>query len=633
MTTAFDVVFPNKARQVLDGGKNSKFERSIIAKNESPDCVNVVFTNGAVATRGGSTKLNTASVGSFVGDGIYTRHDITGPETMIIFAGGLGYALTGASTFTTIPSAQSVFTAGVRIAAAEYENHIFFGNGGVNPYKYNGSTFTRHGVPQATGTVTLSSNATGLLTGGYRYKVTFVNSQVVEGDVGTSTVTFTAASATIRLTGIPTAPQSHGVSARRIYRTDAGGLSYKRVTTINDNTTTTYDDNLADSALGVVAPTDNGEPPKYNAIVAHQGRLFMNDTDNPNLVWYTEIFEPYTVKSTNFQPAGDASFDLVKGVAVYDNGIVIQGVVANYLWSMPSVDPTTWRLIRVKSPYGSKSPFGSFLYNNKLMVPAVQNSKFAGFAAIQGSSIDPEATYLESTNAGSDLKSERIEPDMFEVQEAYVGNISAIVFKNKAYIALTYGSGATTNNRVYVYDFSISNLSKKQEASWAPMTGVNAAQFAVYDGKLYFIDSTATGFVRQLETLNYVDDSAAINSYFWTKEFSGLDGHENMEKDFRYLKLLVDKAGAYYMSVAARTDSDSGGGTTYQVDLDPGATTWGGSTWGGGTWGAGADQAEIRIPLGLRGKRIQFMFSNQNAANQRFKVHGLNYNYNIKGKR
>ena len=33
---------------------------------------------------------------------------------------------------------------------------------------------------------------------------------------------------------------------------------------------------------GVAAPTDNGEPPSYNDIVAHQGRLWMNDPANPN---------------------------------------------------------------------------------------------------------------------------------------------------------------------------------------------------------------------------------------------------------------------------------------------------------------------------------------------------------------
>src|SRR5688572_16016774 len=130
-------VYPEKGVILFDGGLNSKYERSIIPDNESPDCANVIFDNGSVGTREGFTKLNTTAIGSFTVDGIYTRRVDTGGETMVVFAGGSGWQL-GGSTFTTIGSAQSVFTAGVRVAAAQYENHMFVGNGGVIPYKYNG---------------------------------------------------------------------------------------------------------------------------------------------------------------------------------------------------------------------------------------------------------------------------------------------------------------------------------------------------------------------------------------------------------------------------------------------------------------------------------------------------------------
>jgi hypothetical protein len=262
----FRRIYPGQGRVLFDGGKNNKFERSIIADNESPDCANVIFSNGAVETRQGVTKLNTTSVGTFVFDGLYTRRADDLAETMCAFAGGHMYTL-GTTTFTTVPSAQSVFTAGVRVGATQYENHLFIGNGGVIPYKYNGTDFTRHGVYPPATTSTVSSQTTGGLTGDYRYKVTYVNSMSVEGDVGPVTATFTAAAATLRLASIPVAPQSWGVSSRRIYRTEAGGSTFKRLTTIADNSTTTYDDNNADAALGTAAPTDNGVPPKYSVCV------------------------------------------------------------------------------------------------------------------------------------------------------------------------------------------------------------------------------------------------------------------------------------------------------------------------------------------------------------------------------
>lgn len=630
----FDVVFPAKGRQQFDGGLSTKYERSIIEDNESPDCLNVVFSNGAVETRGGVTKLNTTAVGSFVFDGLYTRRDNLSVETMVAFAGGTAWQLIGNSTFTTIGSAQSVFTAGQRVSTTQYENHMFIGNGGVTPYKYNGVHFTRHGVPQATGTVSVNCTGAGSLAGVVRYKVAFVNSQAAIGDVGPATTAYTLAtgsSKTVRVSAIPIAAVSHGVNARRIYRSIDGG-AYGLVSTLNDNTTTVFDDD-GTTVSSTTAPTDNGEPPKYSVITQHQNRLFCDDVSNPGYVWYSNLYEPYTFASTNFRPIGDSSRDLVKGLDVYDNSVVVFCENSVYLIYMPSTDDTDWQSIRIRTQYGSKSPFSSFLYDNKLLFGAMQNTKFAGFAAIGGSTIDPEATKLDTFTAGSDLKSDRIEPDMFDIVETYVRNISSMVYKNKAYIAVTSVTGAT-NNAVYVFDFSNSNLSKDQRVSWSPLDGIAAAQFTVYNGMLYFGSATATGFVHQLETATYNDNTAAINSYIWTKEFAGIKGHENLQKDFRRIKLLVEKTGAYYMNVTYRVDSDSGDGTTVQVNLDPGGTVWNAFTWDVDDWGGGNDQEEASISLGqVSGKRLQLKFSNQNTANQRFKVYGLNITYNIKGKR
>lgn len=628
----FKRVYPDSGWLLFDGGLNTKFERSIIQDNESPDCANVVFTNGAVETREGITKLNTAAIGTFVGDGLYTRRDDTGAETMVAFAGGSMWQLAGTS-FSTVPSAQSVFTAGIRVAATQYENYMFIGNGGVTPYKWNGAEFTRHGVYPPTTTSTVSSQATGSLTGAYQYKVTCVNSNLVESDVGPVAATFTAASATLRVT-LPTFSASYGVNWRRVYRTETSGTVFKRVATIENNTDTTYDDNIADGSLGVTAPTDNGVPPNYSVCVYHQNRLFVNDPANPNYVWYSNLGDPYTFAALNFQKVGDGTSDLVKTLSVYNDSILVDCEKSQWLIYMPDTDPTNWKVIRVKSPFGSKSPFCLLDYNNKQLFPAVQNGKFVGFAAISGDSVDPSATLLTVSTAGSLLKSDRIEPDMFLVQEAYLGNISGVIFKNKAWISVTYGSGQTRNNRIYQMDFSISDLSKSQRESWVPFTGLSAAQFTVYDGKLYFISSQPDGFVHQCETGSYNDNGSAIDSYFWTKEFSGFKRDVTFHKDFRYANLLIEKPGNYYMDVSYRTDSDSGDGTTTQVSLNPGGSLWGTMLWETDSWGGGRPQEDYTLDLGTtNGKRIQFKFSNQNTVNQMFKVHGFSLTYNLKGQR
>jgi hypothetical protein len=622
----------------LDGGMNNKFQRSIIEENESPDCANVTFSDGSVGTRDGVAKLNTAAIGSFVIDGIYTRHADTDVETMVVFAGGSAWQL-GTTSFTTISSGQSVFTAGFRVAAAEQENHLFIGNGGVIPYKWNGTDFTRHGVypPVSAPAVASASTGAAFASGStFSYKVTFVNTALVESDVGPVVTHVVTANSmgNVALTGIPVAPQSWGVGYRRLYRTTNGGSTFKRVIEIANNTTTTYEDAILDASLGVTAPTDNGVPPKYSVICYHQSRLFMNDPANPDYIWWSELGQPYTVASTNFMKVGDASGDTVRTISVYENSILVSCSFSQWLIYMTDTDPSTWEKIRVKSPYGSESPFGFFDYNNKQCFPAIENGKFVGFAAVSGAGVEASATFLTVGTMGSLLKSERIEPDMFLIQEGYLKNISAITYKNKAYIAVTYGNSNVTNNRIYQFDYSISNLSKKQKEAWVPWTGLNAAQFTVYNGNLYYGSSTANGFVYKMEAGAYNDDGAAIDSYFWTKEFSGYPEDYNNQKDFRFANLLIEKPGNYRMTVAYRTDSDSSSGSEFSVDLNPGTSLWGTMIWGIDAWSENVSQQDYTLNLGgTSGKRIQFKFSNQNTVNQSFKVHGINFSYNLKGQR
>lgn len=631
----FQHIYPPTNRLFFDGGKNNKYERSIIQDNESPDCLNVEFGAGSVASREGCQKLNTAAIGSFVGDGLYTRRADDGSETMVAFAGGTMYTL-GTTTFTAIASGTSIWTAGVRVGAVQYENYLFAGNGYVLPYKWNGTAFTRHGIYPPSTAVTATSNGTGLVTGTVQYKITAVNSNLVESDVGPASTAFiVSGAATVRLSAIQTFFASFGVSARRIYRSNSGTV-YKRVATISDNTTTTYDDNIADLSLGANAPTDNGVPPLYSIACFHADRLFVNDLLNPNQVWYSELGNPYTFASTNFIRVGDNTSDLVKTISIYNGALLIGCEKSPHIVYMPTVDPATWSPPqRLQVAFGSRSPFGVVSFLDKILVPAIdQSGKFVGLSAIKGNAVDPTSSLLTFSATGSELKSDRIEPDMFQVQEAYVGNISSISYKNRLYIALTYGSGNTTNNRIYLMDYSIADLSKSQKESWTPWTGLNAAQFTIYSGKIYYISSTPTGFVYQLQTGVYNDDGAAINAYFWTKEFSGDKSEINYTKDFRYANFLCEMTGNYNMDVFYRVDSDVGDGNVQRVPLNPGGTNWGEFKWGQANWGGGVTQKDRRVFLGgARGTRIQFKFSNQNVVNQRFKIHWGMFYYNMKGYR
>lgn len=99
---------------------------------------------------------------------------------------------------------------------------------------------------------TVATGAAGALTGVYSYKVTFVTaSGETEGGYVSANVTATAQK--IEVSGIPTW-WGRTVTSRKLYRTAAGGVQHKLVTTLSDNLTTTFSDNTVDGSLGVNVP-------------------------------------------------------------------------------------------------------------------------------------------------------------------------------------------------------------------------------------------------------------------------------------------------------------------------------------------------------------------------------------------
>lgn len=110
--------------------------------------------------------------------------------------------------------------------------------GGGSTYKLIGSS----AYEGFTGTVVISG-------------VTYFYESVVDGSLGAnapSSGTLTAAQASLTNIAISA---SGSVTKRKVYRTTAGGGTYKLLTTINDNTTTIYTDSTADGSLGAVEPS------------------------------------------------------------------------------------------------------------------------------------------------------------------------------------------------------------------------------------------------------------------------------------------------------------------------------------------------------------------------------------------
>lgn len=115
------------------------------------------------------------------------------------------------------------------------------------------ATIPNPGIPTAP-TAAAGGVGTNLNPGTYEYAVTFVTAGG-ETTIGTeSSPVVLAANGQINLTNIPLG--GPGTTARKIYRAVDGG-DYQLVTTINNNTATTFDDNVDEAALGANPPTES----------------------------------------------------------------------------------------------------------------------------------------------------------------------------------------------------------------------------------------------------------------------------------------------------------------------------------------------------------------------------------------
>ena len=103
----------------------------------------------------------------------------------------------------------------------------------------------------------LVATSTGVVDAGtHSYKLTYVTRQgETEANTASNVVTTDSTHKQVTVSSIPVPPT--GVTSRLLYRTAAGGSTYKLLATLLDPTVTTYTDNSTDAQLGANAPSAN----------------------------------------------------------------------------------------------------------------------------------------------------------------------------------------------------------------------------------------------------------------------------------------------------------------------------------------------------------------------------------------
>lgn len=180
---------------------------------------------------------------------------------------------------TTLTGGSGVLTSGVDANAAWLDAVVYWGDGVLQNKRHNGTNVAQvlTDAPLTAPTVAVGA-ATGP-TGTFNYYTTFLSADSHHSAVGSKSAGVTVTDQKINLTAIPTCPAGQGCIGRALWRNKDGTPDYFLVTTINDNTTTTYTDGMLDAAL-VDPLTDilgvnlqNVRFPPCRLLITHQSRL------------------------------------------------------------------------------------------------------------------------------------------------------------------------------------------------------------------------------------------------------------------------------------------------------------------------------------------------------------------------
>ncbi len=328
-------------------GKNTALRsitptKAIICKRRGVETVNDVPITGSTAVVGQHEfrKLDSST-------GTFTNYHLTisdSGEVDVFSATGVAVPvsnppytpLTASTTQAHLPT------------FADANNLCFFVNG-EEARKFNGTTIYKMGIAPPIAPI-LSIGTSGNHNGTYEGRVTFFNTATGhESSAGPTSNQVTATNDSIDWFISPSGdPQ---VDARRLYiRNVATQPDFFLVTTIEDNTTTTFTSSLFDSSLVTHGPDEdsNGLPPDGVRYLAwHKSRMFAA-TDKE--VFYSPIEDPESFDPENVEPVNPDDSQKITGLFSAFNVLVI--FKSSSMYAIVGDDPETWSVELIDPAFG-----------------------------------------------------------------------------------------------------------------------------------------------------------------------------------------------------------------------------------------------------------------------------------------
>ena len=432
-------------------------------------------------------------------------------------------------------------TAGHKCTFAVLNDKLFIANGFDDVLVYDGTYTYEMGAPLAK-----NLSAAGVLTGAYYYAITY-EKDGVELVTGAVSNTVNPSSNSITVT-CPIGPS--GITDRKLYRTEAGGSTLKLLTTLGDNVTTTYVDNIADGSLGATIPSINSEAPKPKFItVINEHLVGVGVSRRPNYLYYseTEIESLFaTIGVTDVSGQGNDNTGLT-GMEEDYNLIVVFSEKRIYTVDLSgetaSVKQTTSNVGCLDGHSIAKVPPNLTFKGGLMFVSNEYDIRvFNGNLAVNlATSFDNLATENFSAQLNSGDMRLKMENEELE----------GLFFDYKYHLII--------DKEIYIYDIRIMGWSKYfiKTATYSP----EYRTFGILGDKFY-IGQKTTGIVEEMYKNELYRDESVI-SFFETSEFLVGDAY----KYWKDLVIYYGNSGNVTQNITVTPDNNSNLSKTFSFSF------------------------------------------------------------------
>jgi hypothetical protein len=166
----------------------------------------------------------------------------------------------------------------------------------------------------------------------------------------------------VALTSIPVSSDAQ-VTARNLYATTSGGSRFYFLAKINDNTTTTFTDNIADMALGLEMEEDHDVAPVGKFAAYWDNRMWISGDD---IVYYSELVVPEEFDTSERYitvQKGDQS-DEITGLVPFKDSLYVFRKKSIYTIQRTALG---YGIYLVSADIGCRAPWSMVEVSNTLM--------------------------------------------------------------------------------------------------------------------------------------------------------------------------------------------------------------------------------------------------------------------------